>query len=88
MTKTAMRTIAALLLARLVQTSSAQISVRSSLSDDRELEPGSTYEGVIQIWNETGQLQEAKIYQTDYLFYSDGSNVYGDPGLNERSNAS
>lgn len=65
----------------------AQISVRSELSDDREVQPGTTYEGVIQVANDTDEFQEAKIYQTDYRFYSDGSNVYGEPGQDARSNA-
>lgn len=81
------RIIAALVLVCLFQSASAQISVRTALSDDREVQPGTTYEGVIQVWNETEQIQQAKIYQTDYLFYADGSNVYGEPGRDERSNA-
>lgn len=67
---------------------SAQISVRSALSDDREALPGSTYEGEIRVKNETDEVQQAKVYQTDYLFYSDGSNIYGEAGRDERSNAS
>lgn len=66
---------------------SAQISVRTALSDDRQAIPGSTYEGAILIKNETDTFQQAKVYQTDYLFYSDGSNIYGEPGHDERSNA-
>lgn len=65
-----------------------QISIRSPLSNDREALPGSSYEGELVIKNETDKVQQAKIYQTDYLFYSDGSNIYGDPGTDERSNAS
>ncbi len=64
-----------------------QLSVRSSLSDDREAQPGSMYEGEIRVHNETDEVQQAKIYQTDYLFYADGSNIYGDPGQDLRSNA-
>ena len=30
--------------------------------------------------------QEVKVYQTDYLFYADGSTYYGDPGTMPRSN--
>ncbi len=65
----------------------SQISIRSPLSDDRDAVPGTSYEGEIRVRNETDQVQQAKIYQTDYLFYSDGSNIYGDPGLDARSNA-
>jgi len=64
-----------------------QISVRSGLSDDRTVEPGTTYEGTIVVKNETDKIQQAKIYQTDYLFSADGSNIYGTPGRDERSNA-
>ena len=71
----------------LVSSATAQISVRSDLSDDREVLPGGTYEGTIQVANDTDEFQEAKIYQTDYRFFSDGSNVYGDPGQDPRSNA-
>jgi hypothetical protein len=65
----------------------AQISIRSPLSDDREASPGSVYDGEIIVWNETTEFQQAKIYQTDYRFYADGTNVYGDPGNDPRSNA-
>ena len=65
----------------------AQISVRSSLSDDREAVSGMVYDGSIQIKNETGEPQQAKIYQTDYLFFYDGTNLFGEPGSTPRSNA-
>lgn len=77
----------ALFLVASAGSTNAQISVRSELSDDREVQPGTTYEGVIQVANDTDEFQEAKIYQTDYRFYSDGSNVYGEPGQDARSNA-
>lgn len=87
MTNTSRRMLATLALACLFQAASAQISVRTALSDDRVVLPGTTYAGVIQVWNETDEFQQAKVYQTDYLFYADGSNVYGEPGRDERSNA-
>ncbi len=65
----------------------AQISVRSSLSDDREAVSGMVYEGTILIKNETGEPQQAKIYQTDYLFFYDGTNLFAEPGSTPRSNA-
>ncbi len=64
-----------------------QISVRSALSDDQTVLPDTTYDGVIEVWNESDEMQQVHIYQTDYLFYSDGSNLYGDPGKLPRSNA-
>ncbi len=68
-------------------TAYSQISVRSPLSDDREVLPGQTYEGSIIVHNETNEMQEAKVYQTDYLFHSNGTNEYGTPGSSARSNA-
>jgi len=65
----------------------AQISVRSQLSQDTSVQPGESYVGSILIRNDTDEVQQAKIYQTDYLFQSDGSNYFGDPGTIERSNA-
>jgi hypothetical protein len=64
-----------------------QISVRSGLSDDRSAAPGGTYHGNVVIKNETDEIQQAKIYQTDYRFFADGTNVYGSPGQDPRSNA-
>ncbi len=76
--------LAALLLAASAQ---AQISVRSALSDDREVAPGTAYEGTILVENETDQPQQVKVYQTDYRFQHDGTNEYADPGTTPRSNA-
>lgn len=66
---------------------SAQVSVIGELSHDREARPGERYEGVIIIRNDTNEPQEAKVYQTDYMFYRDGTNNYADPGTLVRSNA-
>ncbi len=66
----------------------AQISILSELSNDREARLGETYSGSITIRNETQEPQEAKIYQTDYTFQSNGANNYGEPGSNPRSNSS
>ena len=63
----------------------AQISVRSGLSDDREAVSGMVYEGTILIKNETDEPQQAKIYQTDYLFFYDGTNLFAEPGSTPRS---
>jgi hypothetical protein len=79
--------VSCLILAATVAPAFGQLSIRSALSDDREASPGSSYEGEIRVHNETDEIQQAKIYQTDYLFYSDGSNIYGDPGTADRSNA-
>lgn len=65
----------------------AQISVIGELSQDREARPGEKYEGIILVKNDTNEPQEAKVYQTDYSFHFSGTNNYGDPGTNPRSNA-
>jgi hypothetical protein len=65
----------------------AQVSVISDLSHDREVQAGETYDGTIALLNSSTEPAEAKIYQTDYLFFNDGRNIYGDPGSTERSNA-
>ncbi|MDA1028010.1 MAG: hypothetical protein O3B41_03035 [Bacteroidetes bacterium] len=66
----------------------AQISVRSQLSHDQSSIAGSSYSGSILIRNDTDEIQQAKLYQTDYSFQSDGSNLFGTPGESDRSNAS
>ena len=68
--------------------SRAQVSVIGELSQDRETRPGETYSGTIMVRNDSQEPQEAKVYQTDYLFYSNGTNSYGEPGSHPRSNAS
>jgi hypothetical protein len=65
----------------------AQISVRSQLSHDKSVVPGEQYSGAILVRNDSDQPQQAKVYQTDYLFQADGSNYFGDPGKLDRSNA-
>lgn len=64
-----------------------QISVVGELSQDFTARPGQVYKGTIVVKNDTNEPQEAKVYQTDYQFYSDGRNRYGDPGSHSRSNA-
>ncbi len=66
---------------------SGQISVIGELSHDRQVMPGEVYEGSLTLRNETEEPQEAKMYQTDYLFFADGTNNYADPGTTPCSNA-
>jgi len=65
----------------------AQIAVIGELSQERDVSPGMTYDGTIVVRNDLDEPQEAKIYQTDYLFRFDGTNEYGEPGTAPRSNA-
>ncbi len=70
-----------------VSVSLGQISIVGDLSQDRDASPGEKYEGSILLRNESNEPQEAKIYQTDYLFKYDGTNNYAEPGTVPRSNA-
>lgn len=81
------RSFFAVLLAALAFPATAQISVRSDLADDRTTEPGGSYTGTISVRNDTEEPQQARVYQTDYLFFPDGSNRFDEPGTNARSNA-
>jgi len=65
----------------------AGVSVTSGLTYENQAQAGESYRGAIQLRNNGEAPQEVKIYQTDYLFYSDGSNLYGEPGKDPRSNA-
>ncbi|MBI4417740.1 MAG: hypothetical protein HY563_03115 [Ignavibacteriales bacterium] len=67
--------------------SMAQVSIVGELSQDRDARPGDQYQGTILVRNDTDEPQEAKVYQTDYLFFSDGTNRYDEPGSHPRSNA-
>ena len=65
----------------------AQVSVIGELSNDKEAKPGEKYEGVISVRNDSNEPQEVKVYQTDYMFFRDGTNTYAEPGTVPRSNA-
>lgn len=65
----------------------AQIAVQGKLTHEFVVEPGRSYAGEIVIINTTDSLTGVESTQSDYLFFADGSNVYGDPGSMPRSNA-
>ena len=65
----------------------AGVSVVGSLSQERSVQAGETYRGVIAIRNSGSEPAEVKVYQTDYAFSADGRNEYGAPGRLPRSNA-
>lgn len=67
--------------------SKARVTLIGGLSYEKEVQIDETYQGSIVIRNNGDEFQEAKIYQTDYLFFCDGTNQYGEPGKIERSNA-
>ncbi len=65
----------------------AQIVVTNGILHSDISGMGQTYMGVISIRNDGINNERVKLYQTDYLFYADGSNKFGDPGTTPRSNA-
>lgn len=65
----------------------SQITVRGRLAHDAPAMPGGRVTGQIVVDNETGEPQQARVYQTDYLFFADGTNSYGEAGTSDRSNA-
>jgi hypothetical protein len=83
------KTLSLIILALLLVCTGApgQISVVGELSNDKEARPGERYEGAVNVRNDSNEPQEVKIYQTDYMFFRDGTNAYGDPGTVARSNA-
>jgi hypothetical protein len=70
-----------------VDFSFAGVLVMGELTREKTLQPGDTFEGTITLKN-TGETScRVNVYQTDYLFYADGRNIYGEPGTAVRSNA-
>lgn len=82
-----MKTFVALLALTLASTSSAQIAVVGNTVEERTGAPGESYTGTIVVRNLTQQDQPVRIYQTDYLFFADGTSHFNEPGTTPRSNA-
>lgn len=64
----------------------AGISV-GTLTLESDGQPGQTYRGTFSLINTDSVPRTAVIYQTDYKFRSDGSNLFDEPGAEPRSNA-
>lgn len=69
-------------------TSTAQIAVRSSLTDDKDVAPGATYEETVVIENLRDEPTQARLKLRDYRFTYEGTNQFAEPGALDRSNAS
>jgi len=65
----------------------AQIAVQGKLTHEFVVEPGRSYAGEIVISSTTDSSTDVESAQSDYLFFANGSNVYGEPGSMPRSNA-
>ena len=64
------------------------IEVEGGLTRAYTVQPGRRIEPSILLRNHGAETSEVKAYQTDYLFFSDGKNSYGEPGSVPRSNCS
>lgn len=80
-------TFFALLILLIPGLSQAGISIVGDLSYEKVVQIGETYQVSISIKNTGKEPAEVKIYQTDYLFFSDGKTLFADPGSTPRSNA-
>lgn len=78
----------ALVLAAIAGVAEAQISVVGELAHDFDVVPGSVVGGEILVHNPGNEVRQAKIYQTDYSFFLDGTNFFDEPSSRVRSNAS
>ncbi len=65
----------------------AATAVVGGLTRETTSRVGETYRGVVVLKNDGDEPQEVKLYQTDYMFNSEGTTFYGEPGKLERSNA-
>ena len=75
------------LLALALEGASAQIAVVGSTVEERIAAPGESYVGTVVVRNPTTEDQPVRIYQTDYLFFADGTSHFRDPATTARSNA-
>jgi hypothetical protein len=82
------RSLVVLLLALCVTgTVRAALLIQGDMTQEKRAKPGETYRGTIVLTNTDSVPGEAKVYQTDYSFSSDGTDTYGEPGRLPRSNA-
>jgi hypothetical protein len=65
----------------------AGIAIVGGLTNEMSALPGQTVQGVIFVRNDGEENEDIRVYQRDYLFFSDGTNKYGEPGEVKRSNA-
>jgi hypothetical protein len=75
-------------LAGVTTRAAAQIAVVGNTVEERSSHPGDSYVGGIVVQNLTNVAQPVRIYQTDYMFFADGTSRFDAPGSVARSNAS
>ena len=71
----------------LANISFAQVSLIGELTREATLQPGEKFEGEITLKNRGETPWEVTVYKNDYLFYADGTIIYGEPGEAARTNA-
>jgi hypothetical protein len=67
---------------------SSAITIPTGLTIEKKLSQGESAQGRIDIVNPDDEEVTVRIYQTDYMFYSDGRSEFAKPGSVARSNAS
>lgn len=64
-----------------------QVSLASPLTFEKTAEIQEIYQGTLELKNNGKEENGVRIYKRDYIFFADGSVIYGEPGLLSRSNA-
>jgi hypothetical protein len=65
----------------------SQIVIPGELTHEYVVDLGQVLDGEIEIVNPSDEPIGVSIRQSDYMFFADGTNIYGEPGAEERSNA-
>jgi len=69
-------------------TALAAVAIVSNMTQDKQAKPGELYKGSITVKNNGTEPEAIRVYQTDYMSYSNGTTNYGEPaGKMQRSNA-
>jgi len=66
---------------------SAEVIVDGDFSKIHQVQPGASVTGTVVLKNIGQSAQEVKLYQTDYLFFSNSTSEYPEAGTLPRSNA-
>jgi hypothetical protein len=72
----------------LAPSAQANIVVLGDLTRVYRLNPGETYEAIIELENRDSTLKKVQVYQTDYKYLATGDNFFPPPGTYKRSNSS
>jgi len=70
-----------------IKTAYANISLISQMTQSFDVIEGESYQGLLKLYNNGDQVQDVRIYQTDYRFDAEGHSFYEKAGTLARSNA-